>query len=43
LQLSQWQYLRVSGASVSSNFTPPQRQLPRKVATERAYYGTYLA
>jgi hypothetical protein len=32
LQLSQWQYLSVSGASVSSNFTPPQRQLPRKAA-----------
>jgi hypothetical protein len=33
LQLSQWQYLSVSGASVSSNFTPPQRQLPRRAVT----------
>ena len=29
LQLSQWQWRRRSGASVSSNATPPQRQLPR--------------
>jgi hypothetical protein len=33
LQLSQWQYLNVAGASDSSNLTPPQRQLPRTAAT----------
>src|SRR3954454_191857 len=36
LQLSQWQYLSVAGASVTSNLTPPQRQLPRSPATRRA-------
>ncbi len=40
LQLSQWQYLSVAGASVSSNFTPPQRQLPRSAATAVSLTGT---
>src|SRR5438067_867632 len=45
LQLSQWQYLSVSGAPVSSNLTPPQRQLPRNGSTPRAYWrcGSQLA
>src|SRR5438094_6260806 len=38
LQLSQWQYRSVSGASVTSNLTPPQRQLPCNAATVRAYW-----
>ena len=33
LQLSQWQYLSVLGASATSNVTPPQRQLPCSVVT----------
>src|SRR5438477_11979228 len=37
LQLSQWQYRRRSGASVSSNLTPPQRQLPWRVGIARTY------
>src|SRR5256714_13640561 len=37
LQLSQWQYRRRSGASVSSNLTPPQRQLPWRVGIPRTY------
>jgi hypothetical protein len=37
LQLAQWQTLSVSGGSSTSNRTPPQRQLPCKVVTVRAY------
>jgi hypothetical protein len=33
LQLSQWQYLSVAGVSVSSNLTPPHRQLPGSAGT----------
>lgn len=33
LQLEQWQYLSVSGASTTSNLTPPQRQLPLSFIT----------
>ena len=39
LQLSQWQYLSVSKGSVTSNSTPPQRQLPRSAATAVSLAG----
>jgi hypothetical protein len=42
LQLSQWQYRRTSGASETSNLTPPQRQLPRRAVMQPSLYVVAL-